>query len=290
MSLSLSHISKSYGHQVVLDQVDFNASQGEVTALIGKNGSGKTTTFKIICGLISSDEGQLQWDNGLIDPTMNSWKKNVGYLAEHNPLYPNLYVKEFLKYSCNLNRIPLEKELISEVIDKVGLESHQNKKIKHLSRGYKQRVGIAQAIIHNPSLLILDEPTSGLDPSQLVEIRALIKSLAKERIVILSSHILSEVEQICDSIHILDSGKIRLHSGTTNQLIIRVLFNSKPKEQWFKSLGEIQSINDKELSIQVSSLESREEIFDIAVSKNLKILEMKQESETLEHAFITSGS
>ena len=290
MNLSLSHISKSYGHQVVLDQVDFSASRGEVTALIGKNGSGKTTTFKIICGLISSDEGQLKWDNGLVDPTMNSWKKNVGYLAEHNPLYPNLYVKEFLKYSCNLNRISHEKDLISEVIDKVGLESHQNKKIKHLSRGYKQRVGIAQAIIHNPSLLILDEPTSGLDPSQLVEIRALIKSLAKERIVILSSHILSEVEQICDSIHILDSGKIRLHSGTTNHLIIRVLFNSKPKEQWFKSLGEIQRISDKELSIQVPSLESREEIFDIAVSKNLKILEMKQETETLEHAFITSGS
>ncbi|MDG2450528.1 MAG: ATP-binding cassette domain-containing protein [Saprospiraceae bacterium] len=285
MSLSLSHISKSYDSQKVLDGVDLSAKKGEVTALIGKNGAGKTTTFKIICGLISQGSGELKWDEEVVDVQSMKWKQKIGYLAEHNPLYSNLFVKEFLSFSCDLNQLAASKKRISETILEVGLEDHQHKQIKNLSKGFKQRVGLAQAIIHNPQLLILDEPTSGLDPSQLIEIRSLINNLSKDRVVILSSHILSEIEQICNKIYILKEGRTVQYSDENGHEAMRIIFNRPPEIAWFNSIGRTEIINNNELSIWLETKNSKEKIFDAAVANGIKIIEMRMEN-NLENAFV----
>ena len=196
-------------------------------------------------------------------------------------------MKEFLSLSCDLNRIPSSNKRISETIIEVGLENHQRKQIKYLSKGFKQRIGLAQAIIHNPQLLILDEPTSGLDPSQLIEIRSLIKNLSKDRVVILSSHILSEIEQICNNIYILKEGRTVKYSDENGHEAMRIIFNRPPKISWFNSIGRTEIINNHELSICLETKNSKEKIFDAAVANGIKIIEMRMEN-NLENAFVNS--
>lgn len=211
MSLQVINVTKIYGKQKALDRISFSTRSNSIIGFLGPNGAGKSTTMKILTGIIPADTGQ-SLVNG-IDPTKETLKakKMIGYLPENNPLYLDMYVLELLAYEAEIHQIPNKKKRIKEVIALTGLEREQHKKAGQLSKGYRQRVGLAMAIIHDPEVLILDEPTSGLDPNQILEIRSLIKTLGKEKTVLLSTHLMQEVEAICDEAVILNKGKIMDH-------------------------------------------------------------------------------
>ena len=208
MFIEVKNLSKNYGNQSAVVDVSFRLEPGEIVGFLGPNGAGKSTTLKMLLGLIQPSAGSVLIDHK--DPQEHSieLKKQIGYLAENNPLYAEMYVREFLAFIGKIHQIPQLEARIQEVIEWVGLKKEAHKKIQELSKGYQQRVGIALAIIHNPRILILDEPTSGLDPNQRDEIRDLIKSLQKDRIILFSSHILSEVEAICDRVLLIHQGKL----------------------------------------------------------------------------------
>ena len=211
MSIQVSHISKSYGATPAVKDISFDIKAGEITGFLGPNGAGKSTCLQILMGLLEADQGSASILGLSVQSDIDTIKKQVGYLAEHNPLYPDMYVKEFLTFIGKIHQIPADrlKNRIKEVIELTGLTQEQTKKIHALSKGYQQRVGIAQAILHDPKVLLLDEPTSGLDPNQMEEIRSLIKSLAKQKTILFSSHILSEVEAICDRIILINQGELK---------------------------------------------------------------------------------
>ena len=208
MALSVKNITKIYNGQKAIDNISFNINKGEIVGFLGPNGAGKTTTMKIISCFIPSSSGQVSVCDINVNSAPLKVKEKVGYLPENNPLYTEMYVKEFLLFIAAIHKIKNKKERVQEMIKLVGLEKEQHKKIEMLSKGYKQRIGLAQAMMHNPEVLILDEPTSGLDPNQLEDIRRLIKSFGKEKTVLLSTHIMQEVEAICDRVIIIKEGKI----------------------------------------------------------------------------------
>jgi ABC-2 type transport system ATP-binding protein len=208
MFIEAKNLSKNYGKQSAVQDLNFRLEQGEIVGFLGPNGAGKSTTLKMLLGLISPSDGSVQIDGKDPQDQAIELKKQIGYLAENNPLYPEMYVQEFLAFIGNIHQLQNLDNRIQEVIEWVGLQKEAHKKIQELSKGYQQRVGIALAIIHNPQILILDEPTSGLDPNQRNEIRDLIKSLQKDRIILFSSHILSEVEAICDRVLLIHEGKL----------------------------------------------------------------------------------
>ena len=208
MFIEAKNLSKNYGKQSAVQDLNFRLEQGQIVGFLGPNGAGKSTTLKMLLGLISPSEGSVQIDGKDPQDQAIELKKQIGYLAENNPLYPEMYVREFLAFIGNIHQLQHLDKRIQEVIEWVGLQTEAHKKIQELSKGYQQRVGIALAIIHDPKILILDEPTSGLDPNQRDEIRNLIKSLQKDRIILFSSHILSEVEAICDRVLLIHQGKI----------------------------------------------------------------------------------
>jgi ABC-2 type transport system ATP-binding protein len=210
MSLKVEHITKEFGSQKAVNDVSFEIHAGEIVGFLGPNGAGKSTTMKIITGYYNASSGHAEIDGQQVGTQNQSLKAKIGYLPEHNPLYLDMYVQEFLSFVGNIYGLK-GKELsdkVEKIIDQVGLRLEAKKKIEQLSKGYRQRVGLAQALIHDPSILILDEPTTGLDPNQLVEIRALIKELGKNKTVILSTHIMQEVEAICDRVIIINKGQI----------------------------------------------------------------------------------
>ena len=208
MFIEAKNLSKNYGKQSAVQDLNFRLEQGQIVGFLGPNGAGKSTTLKMLLGLISPSEGSVQIDGKDPQDQAIELKKQIGYLAENNPLYPEMYVREFLAFIGNIHQLQHLDKRVQEVIEWVGLQTEAHKKIQQLSKGYQQRVGIALAIIHDPKILILDEPTSGLDPNQRDEIRNLIKSLQKDRIILFSSHILSEVEAICDRVLLIHQGKI----------------------------------------------------------------------------------
>lgn len=208
MSVKVSELSKSYGTQLVLDKLTFEATPGRVLGFLGPNGAGKSTTMKILVGTLMADHGTVEILGQQFDPEIYNIKNRIGYLSEHNPLYLDMYVLEFLEYVANLHALDGIKDQVRRVVEMTGLGTEQHKKIAQLSKGYRQRVGLAQAIIHNPDILILDEPTTGLDPNQLLEIRQLIRQLGKEKTVLFSTHIMQEVDAVCDDVVIIDKGKI----------------------------------------------------------------------------------
>ena len=302
MSIRVRNITKIYGTQKAIDNVSFDAEVGEVIGLIGPNGAGKTTTMKILTGYMPQSEGQVEIFGHDIKTDDLEIKKLTGYLPEHNPLYGSMYVKEYLHFVCRIHRLKNISERISNVIEQVGLEREQHKKISALSKGYKQRVGIAQAIIHDPKVLILDEPISGLDPNQLIEIRALIKSLSKDRIIIFSSHILQEIESICDKVIILDKGKIirddsiaELNASTQDILNLRLSFLQEINQDELTKIEgvlKVEKIQNAQYLIRYEiSNDPREKIFDWAVHNGNKILEMTPIQESLESIFksVTQG-
>jgi ABC-2 type transport system ATP-binding protein len=211
MSIQVKNLTKTYGRQKALTSISFETQSNHIIGFLGPNGAGKSTTMKILAGILPADQGEcvINGINICLEPT--TAKKTIGYLPEDNPLYLDMYVQEILKFEANLHQIPNPKNRIEEVISLTGLTQEQHKRVHQLSKGYRQRVGLAMAIIHDPQILILDEPTSGLDPNQILEIRALIKELSKNKTVLLSTHIMQEVEILCDEIIVLDKGILKDH-------------------------------------------------------------------------------
>lgn len=208
MFIEAQNLSKTYGKQTAVQDLNFRLEEGQIVGFLGPNGAGKSTTLKMLLGLIQPSSGSVQIDGKDPQNQAVELKKQIGYLAENNPLYPEMYVREFLEFIANIHQVQNPAVRIQEVIEWVGLQKEAHKKIQELSKGYQQRVGIALAILHDPKILILDEPTSGLDPNQRDEIRDLIKSLQKNRIILFSSHLLSEVEAICDRVLLIHQGKL----------------------------------------------------------------------------------
>lgn len=227
MSISLQNISKNYGSQKALDNINFSIEKGQIVGFLGPNGAGKSTTMKIINGYLNPDAGEVQVNNVSVAENPMSTKAMIGYLPEHNPLYLDMYIKEYLLFCAKVHKV--SKASVKIFIDKVGLKPEISKRIKELSKGYRQRVGLAAAMLHNPEVLILDEPTTGLDPNQLVEIRNLIKEVGKDKTVLFSTHIMQEVEAICDRVIILNKGKI-----VADRLMDEI--KGKNLEEMFRSL------------------------------------------------------
>ena len=293
MSIEVVNISKSYGDQKALDAVSFSVSKGEIVGFLGPNGAGKSTLMKILTTYITADEGSASVNGFDVNSNPKSVQLSVGYLPEHNPLYLDLYVREYLAFNADVFKV--EKSRINEVIELTGLTSESQKKIGQLSKGYRQRVGLANALLHNPDVLILDEPTTGLDPNQLVEIRNVIKNVGKDKTVFLSTHIMQEVEAICDRVIIIDNGKIvtdkkldKLISSDKEQ-VIEVEFDYKIEEQAIAKIPHLKSyknIHDGiwELTF-ISETDMRPVVFDFANENGLKTLQLNQKNKNLEAIF-----
>ena len=206
MSLQIIHLNKKFGEQVALNNINLEIGNSEIIGLLGPNGAGKSTLMKSIVGVLKIDEGQILFNGNDVTENEIATKKNMGFLPENNPLYPEMYVKEYLNFVADIHQI--SKERVDEVIELVGITPEKSKKISELSKGYKQRVGLAQAILHSPDLLILDEPTNGLDPNQIIEIRNVIKEIGRQKTVILSTHIMQEVEALCSRVILIHQGNI----------------------------------------------------------------------------------
>jgi len=297
MSISISNLTKNYGTQKAIDNISFSAANNEIVGFLGPNGAGKSTTMKIVTGYIQADSGSVLV-NG-IDVNTNSLeaKKQIGYLPEGNPLYYEMYVREYLGFIAEIHQIKKGiKKRIEEVIDLTGLRVESNKKTGQLSKGYKQRVGLAAALIHNPAVLILDEPTSGLDPNQIIEIRQVIKNLGKDKTVLFSSHILQEVESICDRVIIINKGNIvaddtlsNLQLANNTYHVVVVQFSENVDAQLLLNLIDVQKIEEEKpfiYKLQTSDPENiKKQILKLSLENNLNILSLRSETKSLEDVF-----
>jgi len=295
MSIIVKNVVKTYGKQNALDEVSFTINSGEIVAFLGPNGAGKSTMMKIITGFIPQTQGEVFVNNQKIDADAIEIRNQIGYLPENNPLYLDMYVKEYLLFIANLYKLDRPKEKVEMMIEKTGLTRESHKKIAALSKGYRQRVGLAQALIHDPSVLILDEPTTGLDPNQIVEIRDLISEIGKEKTVMLSTHIMQEVEAICDKIIIINKGKLIANDTTekVQKMIkqeyqqIEVEFSENISENLLLQINEInnvKNINNNTWIIE-SNKDIRSTIFDFAVKNNVQVLSMNLKEKSLEEVF-----
>ena len=292
MSLELKKVSKSFGATKALSGISFTLKEGEVVGLLGPNGAGKSTLMRILSGYYTNWDGDVNFFEKSYRNHLKSIKNEVGYLTENNPLYADMYVIEYLKYVAELFR--RKKALINQLIKKTGLLSHYDKKIRFLSKGYKQRVGIAAALINDPKLVILDEPTTGLDPNQLLEIRKLIRELGDKKIVLLSTHILQEVDAICDRVLIINQGEIVLDEKLKNlrknkKKIIQVSFDYRVETVALLKIEDVKHVRNiggfsYEIEIK-GNKDKRSAIFDFAKENGLKILSLNQKNESLEELF-----
>lgn len=292
MSIEVTNISKSYGSQKALDNVSFSVRKGEIVGFLGPNGAGKSTLMKILTTYINADEGKARVNGFDVNDNQKAVQQSIGYLPEHNPLYLDLYVREYLGFNADVYGIA--KSRIDEVIQLTGLAPESHKKIGQLSKGYRQRVGLANALLHNPDVLILDEPTTGLDPNQLVEIRSVIKNAGKDKTVFLSTHIMQEVEAICDRVIIIDHGKIVADKlleklKEVEEQVIEVEFDKAVPQETIDSIPNLRyskniSGNTWELSFSAES-DMRPSIFDFAQQNGLKTLQLNQKNKNLETVF-----
>lgn len=296
MSIEVSEITKFYGQQKALDQVSFTVGEGSITGFLGPNGAGKSTMMKILTCFIPQSSGTAKVCG--FDVFENSFevKQQVGYLPEHNPLYLDMYVKEYLSFAAGIHKLKNIDQRVKEMVAITGLTLEQRKKIGALSKGYRQRVGLAQALIHNPKVLILDEPTTGLDPNQLVEIRALIKELGKEKTVLFSTHILQEVKAVCDNIIIINKGKIvansdakTLQTSDNNHSSLLLELDKDIAIIKFKEIAGVLEVHKMDSSKWKITFQQendiRQAIMKVAVHNNLTILSMKIEEQSLEDIF-----
>jgi len=296
MTVETKEITKLFGKQKALDNVSFTIKKGELVGFLGPNGAGKSTMMKIITGYLPFDSGEIFINNQKILSDNIEIKKNIGYLPELNPLYTDLYIKEFLEITAGFYHLKNRKQRVDEMIELTGLGDEQHKKIRALSKGYRQRVGLAQALIHDPSILILDEPTTGLDPNQLEEIRELIRQVGKEKTVMLSSHIMQEVEAVCNRVIIINRGKIvadggiaEVKSGSFNKnQIVFAEFNSPVNQQ---QIMEIDGVANAAFKDNIWEIESeigqdiRPLLFQFAVNNGLIILTLNEKQQNLEGVF-----
>lgn len=297
MSIKVNNISKVYGEQNALNNVSFEINTGEIVGFLGPNGAGKSTMMKILTCFIPQTSGTASVCGFDISEQSLEVRKNVGYLPEHNPLYLDMYVKEYLEFIAGLHHLKNVKSRISEMIEMTGLQVEQKKKIGALSKGYRQRVGLAQAMIHDPSVLILDEPTTGLDPNQLEEIRNLIISVGKQKTVMLSTHIMQEVEAVCDRVIIVNNGQIVANdttavlqnSQTKNKQFITVEFDKEASRNSLKNIpGVYDAVNIKGNSWQIEAhtdKDIRPDIFQFAVKNQMAVLTLHKEEQRLEDVF-----
>lgn len=293
MSIEVNNISKSYGAQKALDNISFSVKKGEIVGFLGPNGAGKSTLMKILTTYIAADDGAAAVNGFDVNSQSKAVQQSIGYLPEHNPLYLDLYVREYLAFNADVYKVA--KTRIEEVIQLTGLSNESHKKIGQLSKGFRQRVGLANALLHNPDVLILDEPTTGLDPNQLVEIRNVIKNVGKDKTVFLSTHIMQEVEAICDRVIIINNGKIvadkKLDTLVTadKEQIIEVEFDYKIEEQLIAKIENLASYKNThdmiwELTF-ITDKDMRPAVFDFANANGLKTLQLNQKNKNLEAVF-----
>ena len=292
MSLVLENVAKNFGEVQALKGVSLSLKKGEVVGLLGPNGAGKSTLMKILTGYHTQWEGKVDFFEKDLKTELRAIQKQVGYLTENNPLYPEMYVKEYLQYVADLYR--LKNPPIDQLMKQTGLLDHQKKKIQTLSKGYKQRVGLAAALLHDPKLVILDEPTTGLDPNQLVEIRKLIRSLGKDKTVLLSTHILQEVDALCDRVLIIHKGEIVLDQALEvlrkdQKQIIEVSFDYRVETEALARIPKVEKVkntHDFDYEIHIKGSEDlRPVVFDFAHDNGLKILKLQLKNESLEQLF-----
>lgn len=296
MSVETRHITKLFGKQKALDEVSFSIEKGELVGFLGPNGAGKSTMMKIISGFLPPDSGEVFVNEQKIVSKNLEIRKNIGYLPEHNPLYSDLYVKEFLEITAGFYKLKNTKQRVAEMVELTGLGDEQHKKIRALSKGYRQRVGLAQVLIHDPSVLILDEPTTGLDPNQLEEIRHLIREISREKTVMLSSHIMQEVEAVCNRVIIINKGKIVADGGINeiksarlnhNQVVV-VEFSAQVKPE---KLLAVEGVKSAVLNRNIWEIESkgvqdiRPTIFKFAFENNLTLQTLHEKQQNLENVF-----
>ena len=295
MSIEVKNLSKFYGQQAAVNDISFSIQKGEIIGFLGPNGAGKSTTMKILTGFIPATSGDVKICGLEVDVDSLETRKKIGYLPENNPLYLDMYVREYLEFVGKIYKVPNLKARIDEMIQQVGLEVEQNKKIGMLSKGYRQRVGLAQAIIHDPEVLILDEPTTGLDPNQLVEIRELIKRIGKSKTVMLSTHIMQEVEAICDRVIIIKSGKIVANSTAAelqyeeNKQVVYVEFEGELSKNALKKEAGISTVESVGMNAWLvesdNAVDLRKLIAQFAQKNNLLVLTLRKEEKTLEEVF-----
>lgn len=296
MSIKVESLTKRYGAQRAVDEVSFEIKSGEIVGFLGPNGAGKSTVMKILTCYIPQTNGKAEVCGFDVSEQSLEVRKQVGYLPEHNPLYLDMYVKEYLSFIGGLHHIPNKTARVKQMIDMVGLQVEQNKKIGALSKGYRQRVGLAQALIHDPKVLILDEPTTGLDPNQLEEIRNLIKETGKEKTVMLSTHIMQEVEAVCDRVIIINNGKIvanegtqQMQRGSMEKIVLRVEFDKPATKNSLKNIEGVEEVLLIEGNtwniISAADRDIRKELFNYAVKNGLSVLALQKEERKLEDVF-----
>jgi len=296
MSIEVKNLLKVYGEQKAVNDISFKVGKGEIVGFLGPNGAGKSTTMKIITGYLEKTSGEaFVCGMNVADQPLET-KKKIGYLPELNALYYDMYVREYLGFVAEIHKVENQKSKIESVIELTGLTIESKKRIGQLSKGYKQRVGLAAALIHDPEVLILDEPTSGLDPNQIVEIREVIKKQGKDKTVLFSSHILQEVEAICDRVIIINKGELvaddklsnlRQHSSSSNT--VKVNFKESIDKSWLEQLAAARSINKIDANNWQLATDNpeqlRKQIFELALQHNLNIVSLQSDNQSLEDVF-----
>lgn len=296
MSIEVKNLTKFYGEQAAVHDISFSINKGEIVGFLGPNGAGKSTTMKIITGFIPSSSGEVKVCGMTVDLDSLETRRKIGYLPENNPLYLDMYVREYLEFVGKIYNVPNLKQRVDEMVQQVGLEVEQNKQIGMLSKGYRQRVGLAQAIIHDPEVLILDEPTSGLDPNQLVEIRELIRKIGKEKTVMLSTHIMQEVEAICDRVIIIKRGQIVADDiagnlqHEVNMQVVYVEFDktiSKNQLAKIPGVSKVQALESENTWLIESTApeDLRKAVAAFAQKNDLLALTIRKEERSLEEVF-----
>lgn len=296
MSVVVKNLTKIYGEQRAVDAISFEAKPGQVLGFLGPNGAGKTTTMKIVTCFIPQTSGEATVCGYDVEKNPMEVRRCIGYLPEHNPLYKDLYVKEYLNFVAGLHQVPNVRQRVDEMIQMTGLEREHKKLIGALSKGYRQRVGLAQAMLHDPDVLILDEPTSGLDPNQLAEIRNLIKQLGQKKTVIFSTHIMQEVQALCDRVVIINRGKIvaddpieALQSRVKGESVVTVEFAEKVDKKQLLNIHKVKQVNDLGKNrwqlIANADADVRPEVHKFVVQHNLTLLEMHKEVVSVEDVF-----
>jgi ABC-2 type transport system ATP-binding protein len=295
MSIEVKNLLKQYGEQKAVNNVSFSLHKGEIVGFLGPNGAGKSTTMKMITGYLQPDEGEIKVCNLDVEKNVINVKRKIGYLPESNPLYYDMYVREYLKFIAGVHKIENDKLKIKNIIELTGLTVESKKKIGQLSKGYKQRVGLAAALLHDPEVLILDEPTSGLDPNQIIEIRRVIKEQGKNKTVLFSTHILQEVQAICDRVIIINRGELvadnsieQLQSNTKSNKVA-VTFSTAINKQHLQALPaalNVEEINDHNFKISTGDPnELRKQLLEFAVTEKFDIVSLQTEGNTLEDIF-----
>jgi len=296
MSITVSNLSKNYGSQRAVDGISFSLHKNEIVGFLGPNGAGKSTTMKMITGYLASDGGKIDVCGIPVETTNILTRTKIGYLPEANPLYTEMYVREYLGFIAGIHKVKSSQKKVEEVIELVGLQSESHKKIGQLSKGYKQRVGLAATLVHDPEVLILDEPTTGLDPNQIIEIREVIKKLGEHKTVLFSSHIMQEVEALCDRVIIINKGKIvaddnlnHLKKGDTGKHHVTIQFEESINVNMLESIDEAMHVTastDNSFVIETMSPESlRKKLFEFSLQHQLNIISLHSENQSLENIF-----